>query len=217
MWERRAERLMRGPRGLHTRLRAGGVSDRQAERALGLAPKTVCRWGCRGSYPRFAHAIRLRALVSDLSRGMDLSRVPDGFYAGAERPDLSAWLEGEARSSISGCRCSRTTGSRCSGSTWAGWIGSPPGRRTSRAESAPRLSRSTVTRTRAPRPGARGGVPPPRIEPPTPSPSVFPPERPMDVEPGGCCPVERPRGRRRAGAGQTMPNSLAAMARMSAA
>ena len=85
MWERRAERLMRGPRGLHTRLRAGGVSDRQAERALGLAPKTVCRWGCRGSYPRFTHAMRLRALVSDLSRGMDLSRVPDGFYAGAER------------------------------------------------------------------------------------------------------------------------------------
>ena len=93
MWERRAERLMRGPRGLHTRLRAIGVSDRQAERALGLAPNTVCRWGCQGCYPRYSHAMRLRALVSDLSRGMDLSRVPDGFYAGAERPALSAWIE----------------------------------------------------------------------------------------------------------------------------
>ena len=89
-WEQRAERLMRGPRGLHTRLRAAGVSYRQAERVLGHAPNTAGLWACRWSYPRFAHAMRLRALVADVARGMDLARVPDGFYAGAERPNLTA-------------------------------------------------------------------------------------------------------------------------------
>ena len=96
-WEKRvdprAERLMRGNRGLFTRLLASGTSCRQAERVLGLSPGTIGLWRCRGSYPRFGNAMRLRALLHDLSRGLDLSRVPDGFYAGAERPNLSAWID----------------------------------------------------------------------------------------------------------------------------
>lgn len=96
-WEKRvdprAERLMRGKRGLFTRLLASGTSYRRAERVLGLSPHTASFWRCRGRYPRFGHAMRLRALLHDLSRGLDLSRVPDGFYAGAERPNLSAWID----------------------------------------------------------------------------------------------------------------------------
>ena len=96
-WEKRvdprAERLMRGKRGLFTRLLASGTSCRQAERVLGLSPHTIGLWRCRGHYPRFGNAMRLRALLHDLSRGLDLSRVPDGFYAGAERPNLSAWID----------------------------------------------------------------------------------------------------------------------------
>ena len=92
-WEQRAERLMRGPRGLHTRLQAAGVSYRQAERVLGHAANTAGEWARRWRYPRFAHAMRLRALVRDVERGMDVARAPDGFYAGAERPNLTAWLD----------------------------------------------------------------------------------------------------------------------------
>ena len=96
-WEKRvdprAERLMRGKRGLFTRLLASGTSCRQAERVLGLSPRTIGLWRCQGWYPRFGNAMRLRALLHDLSRGLDLSRVPDGFYAGAERPNLSAWID----------------------------------------------------------------------------------------------------------------------------
>ena len=91
--DRRAERLMRGKRGLFTRLLASGTSCRQAERVLGLSPHTIGLWRCRGRYPRFGNAMRLRALLHDLSRGLALSRVPDGFYAGAERPNLSAWID----------------------------------------------------------------------------------------------------------------------------
>ena len=96
-WEKRvdprAERLMRGKRGLFTRLLASGTSCRQAERVLGLSPRTIGLWRYRGRYPRFGNAMRLRALLHDLSRGLALSRVPDGFYAGAERPNLSAWID----------------------------------------------------------------------------------------------------------------------------
>ena len=96
-WEKRvdprAERLMRGRRGLFTRLLTSGTSYRQASRVLGLSSHTVLFWRGRGSYPRFAHAMRLRALLRDLSRGLDLSRVPNDFYAGAERPNLSAWID----------------------------------------------------------------------------------------------------------------------------
>ena len=92
-WEQRAERLMRGKRGLHTRLRAHGVSFYGAGRVLGVSAFTVHYWGGRTAFPKYANAMRLRALVHDVARGLELARLPDGFYVGTERPNLSAWLD----------------------------------------------------------------------------------------------------------------------------